>query len=119
MQAVDHYVPAVAQLRSLVKFLPSWRLDDVMVSYAVDGGSVGPTTTTMTYSCSGARANAAGNWASFAMPTPRCCRTTNYASCVISTSTTESMYSAPAIFSTCLPASPIGAWHKVNARHSR
>ena len=42
VQAVDHYVPAVAQLRSLVKFLPSWRLDDVMVSYAVDGGSVGP-----------------------------------------------------------------------------
>ncbi|MBP6724696.1 MAG: cupin domain-containing protein [Halioglobus sp.] len=42
VQAVDHYVPAVAELRQLVDFLPSWRLDDVMVSYAVDGGSVGP-----------------------------------------------------------------------------
>ncbi len=42
VQAVDHYVPAVAELRQLVHFLPSWRLDDVMVSYAVDGGSVGP-----------------------------------------------------------------------------
>lgn len=42
VQAVDHYIPAVAQLRQLVGFLPQWRMDDVMVSYAVDGGSVGP-----------------------------------------------------------------------------
>jgi 50S ribosomal protein L16 3-hydroxylase len=42
VQAVDHYVPAVAELRKLVDFLPQWRVDDVMVSYAVDGGSVGP-----------------------------------------------------------------------------
>jgi 50S ribosomal protein L16 3-hydroxylase len=42
VQAVDHYVPAVAALRELVDFLPSWRVDDVMVSYANDGGSVGP-----------------------------------------------------------------------------
>lgn len=42
VQAVDHYIPAVAELRQLVNFLPQWRVDDVMVSYAVDGGSVGP-----------------------------------------------------------------------------
>lgn len=42
VQAVDHYIPAVAELRRLVDFLPQWRVDDVMVSYAVDGGSVGP-----------------------------------------------------------------------------
>jgi 50S ribosomal protein L16 3-hydroxylase len=42
VQAVDHYVPEVAQLRKLVDFLPQWRVDDVMMSYAVDGGSVGP-----------------------------------------------------------------------------
>ncbi|QFU76003.1 cupin domain-containing protein [Halioglobus maricola] len=42
VQAVDHHVPAVAHLRRLVDFIPSWRVDDVMVSYAVDGGSVGP-----------------------------------------------------------------------------
>ncbi len=42
VQAVDHYLPDVARLRQLVGFLPSWRVDDVMVSYAVDGGSVGP-----------------------------------------------------------------------------
>jgi len=42
VQAVDHYVPDVADLRRLVDFIPQWRVDDVMVSYAVDGGSVGP-----------------------------------------------------------------------------
>lgn len=42
VQAVDHYIPEVAELRRLVDFIPQWRVDDVMVSYAVDGGSVGP-----------------------------------------------------------------------------
>lgn len=42
VQAVDHLVPEVAALRELFNFVPSWRMDDVMVSYAVDGGSVGP-----------------------------------------------------------------------------
>ncbi len=42
VQAVDHHLPDVAELRKLLDFLPQWRIDDVMVSYAVDGGSVGP-----------------------------------------------------------------------------
>ena len=42
VQAVDHHIPEVAALRRLVDFLPLWRMDDVMASYAVDGGSVGP-----------------------------------------------------------------------------
>jgi 50S ribosomal protein L16 3-hydroxylase len=42
VQAVDHYIPEVAALRKLVNFIPQWRVDDVMVSYASDGGSVGP-----------------------------------------------------------------------------
>ncbi|MEP1471648.1 MAG: cupin domain-containing protein [Halieaceae bacterium] len=42
VQAVDHYMPEVAALRQLFAFIPQWRMDDVMVSYAVDGGSVGP-----------------------------------------------------------------------------
>jgi 50S ribosomal protein L16 3-hydroxylase len=42
VQAVDHHIPEVAALRQLVDFLPQWRMDDVMASYAVDGGSVGP-----------------------------------------------------------------------------
>ena len=42
VQAVDHYIPEVAALRKLMDFIPQWRVDDVMVSYAVAGGSVGP-----------------------------------------------------------------------------
>ena len=42
VQAVDHYVPEVAELLAAFDFLPRWRLDDVMVSYAPPGGSVGP-----------------------------------------------------------------------------
>lgn len=42
VQAVDHYIPEVAALRKLVDFIPQWRVDDVMVSFASDGGSVGP-----------------------------------------------------------------------------
>jgi 50S ribosomal protein L16 3-hydroxylase len=42
VQAVDHFIPEVAELRRLVDFLPQWRVDDVMVSYAPEGGSVGP-----------------------------------------------------------------------------
>ncbi|MGK2910864.1 MAG: JmjC domain-containing protein [Sphingobium sp.] len=42
VQAVDHYVPDVAALIAPFRFIPNWRIDDVMVSYAADGGGVGP-----------------------------------------------------------------------------
>ncbi len=42
VQAVDHWVPEVQTLKEQFQFLPSWRLDDVMISYATEGGSVGP-----------------------------------------------------------------------------
>jgi 50S ribosomal protein L16 3-hydroxylase len=42
VQAVDHYVPEVAELLEAFDFLPRWRLDDIMISYAPPGGSVGP-----------------------------------------------------------------------------
>lgn len=42
VQAVDHAVPAVAALLDAFRFVPNWRVDDVMVSYATDGGGVGP-----------------------------------------------------------------------------
>ncbi|WP_275287015.1 cupin domain-containing protein [Halomonas elongata] len=42
VQAVDHYVPEVAELLERFDFLPRWRLDDIMISYAPPGGSVGP-----------------------------------------------------------------------------
>jgi len=42
VQDVDKHVPAVAPLLEPFRFIPGWRIDDVMVSYAADGGSVGP-----------------------------------------------------------------------------
>ncbi len=42
VQAVDHYIPEVAQLLNYFRFIPNWRIDDIMVSYATTGASVGP-----------------------------------------------------------------------------
>ena len=42
VQAVDHHVPEVAALLAPFRFIPNWRIDDVMVSYATDSGGVGP-----------------------------------------------------------------------------
>ncbi len=42
VQAVDRCLPDVAALKQEFLFLPNWRLDDVMISYAADRGSVGP-----------------------------------------------------------------------------
>jgi 50S ribosomal protein L16 3-hydroxylase len=41
VQAVDAHVPDVAALIAPFRFVPNWRIDDVMVSYATDGGGVG------------------------------------------------------------------------------
>ncbi|MGL4965173.1 MAG: cupin domain-containing protein [Inquilinus sp.] len=41
VQGVDLWEPAVAALRERFRFVPDWRLDDVMVSYAPAGGGVG------------------------------------------------------------------------------
>ena len=42
VQAVDQWVPEVADLLTHFGFLPRWGLDDIMVSYATPGGGVGP-----------------------------------------------------------------------------
>ena len=42
IQSVDLWLPEAADLLEQFRFLPSWRIDDLMISYAVDGGSVGP-----------------------------------------------------------------------------
>lgn len=39
---VDTHVPETAQLFDALDFLPSWRIDNLMVSVAAPGGSVGP-----------------------------------------------------------------------------
>jgi len=41
VQDVDRWDPEVRALLRRVDFLPRWRVDDVMISYAVPGGSVG------------------------------------------------------------------------------
>jgi 50S ribosomal protein L16 3-hydroxylase len=41
VQAVDHHTPDVSALLTPFRFIPNWRMDDIMVSYAVDGGGVG------------------------------------------------------------------------------
>ena len=42
VQAVDQFSPEVAEVLEHFQFLPNWRIDDVMISFAVPGGSVGP-----------------------------------------------------------------------------
>ncbi len=42
VQAVDQFIPEVAELLENFRFLPSWRIDDVMISFAAPGGGVGP-----------------------------------------------------------------------------
>lgn len=42
VQAVDQWIPAVADLLKVFEFLPRWRLDDIMISLANSGGGVGP-----------------------------------------------------------------------------
>ncbi len=41
VQAVDHFSPDIANLWQHFDFIPQWRRDDIMVSYAPQGGSVG------------------------------------------------------------------------------
>lgn len=42
VQAVDQWVEEVQDLMQLFDFVPSWRIDDVMVSFAAHGAGVGP-----------------------------------------------------------------------------
>lgn len=42
VQGVDRFLPEVASLLDHFDFIPQWRVDDVMISYATKQGSVGP-----------------------------------------------------------------------------
>ena len=42
VQQLDAWSPEINALKSLFSFIPNWRIDDVMASYAPEGGSVGP-----------------------------------------------------------------------------
>jgi 50S ribosomal protein L16 3-hydroxylase len=39
---VEKHIPALAWIVDRFRFVPEWRIDDLMVSYAPEGGSVGP-----------------------------------------------------------------------------
>jgi 50S ribosomal protein L16 3-hydroxylase len=42
VQAVDHWHPESAALIEPFRFIPNWRIDDLMISYSTPGGGVGP-----------------------------------------------------------------------------
>ncbi|MFK8028094.1 MAG: cupin domain-containing protein [Gammaproteobacteria bacterium] len=42
VQAVDQCIPKAADMLELFDFIPRWRIDDLMMSYANHGGGVGP-----------------------------------------------------------------------------
>ena len=42
VQEIDRRVEGFAELLDRFRFIPNWRIDDVMVSYAPDGAGVGP-----------------------------------------------------------------------------
>jgi 50S ribosomal protein L16 3-hydroxylase len=42
VQAVDHWHPPAARLLDPFRFIPNWRIDDLMVSFSTPGGGVGP-----------------------------------------------------------------------------
>ena len=42
IQAVDHWHPDAQQLVRPFRFLPNWRIDDLMISYSTPKGGVGP-----------------------------------------------------------------------------
>lgn len=42
VQTIEHWLPEIYQLVEAFKFIPRWRFDDVMVSFATDKGGVGP-----------------------------------------------------------------------------
>lgn len=42
VQSVNHWIPAAQDFARLFDFIPQWRFDDVMVSFATPNGSVGP-----------------------------------------------------------------------------
>jgi len=39
---VEKHIPEFCQITDQFRFIPDWRIDDLMISYAPEGGSVGP-----------------------------------------------------------------------------
>ena len=41
LQTLEHWLPQAQELIEAFRFVPNWRLDDVMISYSAPGGGVG------------------------------------------------------------------------------
>ncbi len=44
VQDIDKHLADASELVEQFHFIPGWRIDDLMISYAADGGTVGPHT---------------------------------------------------------------------------
>ena len=110
VQAVDQFVPEVAQLLEQFRFLPSWRIDDVMISYAAPGGGVGPHFDNYDVFL----LQGPGKSDRCAAATARCASTPTCASSPTSNRATSGSWS-PATCSTCPRASPTTALPKTSA----
>jgi 50S ribosomal protein L16 3-hydroxylase len=42
VQGLDRFIPEITSMLDHFNFIPQWRVDDVMISYATEQGSVGP-----------------------------------------------------------------------------
>jgi 50S ribosomal protein L16 3-hydroxylase len=42
VQDVEKHLPELRKIFALIPFIPDWRIDDLMISFAAPGGSVGP-----------------------------------------------------------------------------
>ena len=69
VQRVDEWFPEVMALRGCVDFLPQWRFDDIMVSYATDGAGVGHAPINMMFFYSRVRGKGTGKLAQNATQT--------------------------------------------------
>lgn len=108
VQAVDQFVPEVGELLERFRFLPSWRVDDVMISFAARVAASARTSTTTMCSCCKVTASATGKSARCAIPRASCCHTRTCASSPTSKPPMSGSWSRVTCF-TCRHAWPIAA----------
>jgi len=108
VQSVDHHFADVAALLDPFRFVPNWRIDDVMSAMrSTAAGSARISIITTCFWCRG-WAGGAGNLAGCAMTTRPCSRMTGYA-CWQTSARPRSGSSSPATFSMCRRASRTAA----------
>ena len=114
VQAVDQFVPEVSELLENFRFLPSWRVDDVMISFAAPGGSVGPHFDNYDVFLLQGHGKRTGKSARCATPKAHCCSMRICASSPNSTRPKSGSWNR-ATCSTCRRAWPTAAWPSMTA----